>query len=75
MLDDDRRRCRLLVACNRLAVDIDNEIAVVHTFLRDKVRHKFPELESLVSAPLGGMMMRGLLRGGRVGPRRQRHLE
>jgi U4/U6 small nuclear ribonucleoprotein PRP31 len=39
---------RLLVECNRLAVDIDNEIAVVHTFIRDKYRPKFPELESLV---------------------------
>jgi hypothetical protein len=39
---------RLLVQCNRLAVDIDNEIAVVHTFIRDKYRPKFPELESLV---------------------------
>lgn len=34
--------------CNRLAVDIDNEIAAVHTFIRDKYRPKFPELESLV---------------------------
>jgi hypothetical protein len=40
--------CRLLVECNKLAVDIDNEIAIVHNFLRDKYRLKFPELESLV---------------------------
>ncbi len=38
--------------CNRLAVDMDNEIAVVHTFVRDKYRPKFPELESLVHHPL-----------------------
>jgi hypothetical protein len=37
------------VDCNRLAVDIDNEQAVVHAFVRDKYRLKFPELESLVS--------------------------
>ncbi|KAG2497858.1 hypothetical protein HYH03_004124 [Edaphochlamys debaryana] len=43
---------KLLVECNRLAVDIDNEIAVVHTFIRDKYRPKFPELESLVHHPL-----------------------
>lgn len=42
-------RRRLLVDCNRLAVDIDNEIAIVHNFVRDKYRPKFPELESLVS--------------------------
>eukprot|EP00983_Pelagomonas_calceolata_P037067 1136170-Pelagomonas_calceolata.AAC.3 len=40
--------CRLLVQCNRLAVDIDNEITIVHNFIRDKYRLKFPELESLV---------------------------
>ncbi|KXZ56164.1 hypothetical protein GPECTOR_1g140 [Gonium pectorale] len=43
---------KLLVECNRLAVDIDNEIAVVHNFIRDKYRPKFPELESLVHHPL-----------------------
>ena len=30
---------RLLVDCNQLAVDIDNEIAVVHNFMRDKYRY------------------------------------
>ncbi|KAG2446240.1 hypothetical protein HXX76_000832 [Chlamydomonas incerta] len=43
---------KLLVECNRLAVDIDNEIAIVHNFVRDKYRPKFPELESLVHHPL-----------------------
>lgn len=46
-LEDDPTY-QLLVQCNRLAVDIDNEIVIVHTFVRDKVRLKFPELESLV---------------------------
>ena len=44
---------RLLVECNQLVVDIDNEVAVVHNFLRDKYRLKFPELESLVRCCLG----------------------
>ncbi|KAK9837334.1 hypothetical protein WJX81_007173 [Elliptochloris bilobata] len=39
---------RLLVDCNQLAVDIDAEIALVHGFMRDRYRGKFPELESLV---------------------------
>lgn len=39
--------------CNKLAVDIDNEIVIVHNFLRDKYRLKFPELESLVGAVQG----------------------
>lgn len=40
---------RLLVECNKLAVEIDNEIGVVHNFIRDHFRPQFPELESLVS--------------------------
>ncbi|CAK0786916.1 hypothetical protein CVIRNUC_010130 [Coccomyxa viridis] len=43
---------RLLVDCNQLAVDIDNEIAIVHIFMRDKYKSKFPELESLVHHPI-----------------------
>lgn len=43
---------QLIVDCNQLMVDIDNEIAVVHNFIRDKYRLKFPELESLVLHPI-----------------------
>ena len=43
---------RLLVDCNQLAVDIDNEIASVYGFMKDKYRPKFPELESLVHHPI-----------------------
>ena len=32
---------RLLVDCNQLAVDIDNEIVVVYNFIRDKARTSF----------------------------------
>jgi len=42
----------LIVECNQLAVDIDNEISTVHNFVRDKYRSKFPELESLVMHPV-----------------------
>eukprot|EP00884_Botryococcus_braunii_P005496 jgi/Botrbrau1/14948/Bobra.0018s0052.1 len=49
---EDDPTYRLLVDCNQLAVDIDNEIAVVHNFMRDKYRLKFPELESLVHHPI-----------------------
>lgn len=41
-------RCRPLSAPTRAQVDIDAEIAVVHNFMRDHYRSKFPELESLV---------------------------
>ncbi len=36
---------RLLVDCNQLAVDIDNEIVIVHNFIRDKYRYFFKELQ------------------------------
>jgi U4/U6 small nuclear ribonucleoprotein PRP31 len=47
LLEDDPTY-RLLVDCNRLAADIDAEVAAVHAFLRDRYRARFPELESLV---------------------------
>lgn len=43
---------QLIVDCNQLMVDMDNEVAVVHNFIRDKYRLKFPELESLVLHPI-----------------------
>lgn len=49
---EDEPTYRLLVDCNQLAVDIDNEIGIIHNFMRDKYRLKFPELESLVHHPI-----------------------
>ena len=43
---------QLIVECNALTVDIDNDIAMVHNFIRDRYRSKFPELESLVLHPV-----------------------
>ncbi|CAG8692191.1 4137_t:CDS:10, partial [Funneliformis mosseae] len=43
---------KLIVQANNLTVDIDNEILVVHKFIRDHYAKKFPELESLVLNPL-----------------------
>ncbi|KRZ72678.1 U4/U6 small nuclear ribonucleoprotein Prp31, partial [Trichinella papuae] len=42
----------LIVDANGLAAEIDNEIAVVHKFVRDKYAKRFPELESLVPMPM-----------------------
>ncbi|KAF8665759.1 hypothetical protein AX16_000207 [Volvariella volvacea WC 439] len=39
----------LIVQANNLSVDVDNEILVVHKFIRDHYAHKFPELEQLVT--------------------------
>ncbi|CAJ0751578.1 5281_t:CDS:2, partial [Entrophospora sp. SA101] len=41
----------LIVQANNITVDIDNEILVVHKFIRDHYAKKFPELESLVLNP------------------------
>ncbi|KAK6922163.1 Nop domain [Dillenia turbinata] len=43
---------QLMVDCNALSVDIGNEIAIIHNFIRDKYRLKFPELKSLVHHPI-----------------------
>ncbi|KAF7355166.1 Nop domain-containing protein [Mycena sanguinolenta] len=41
----------LIVQANNLSVDVDNEILVVHKFIRDHYAAKFPELEQLVVDP------------------------
>ncbi len=39
---------KLIVEANNLTVEIDNEINVIHKYIRDKYLKRFPELESLV---------------------------
>jgi len=51
VLEDDPEY-QLIVDCNQLSVDIENEIIIIHNFIRDKYRLKFPELESLVHHPI-----------------------
>jgi U4/U6 small nuclear ribonucleoprotein PRP31 len=48
----DEGAYRLIVDCNALSADIDDEIQVVHNFIRDAYRKKLPELESLVTHPI-----------------------
>ncbi|XP_004513088.1 U4/U6 small nuclear ribonucleoprotein Prp31 homolog isoform X1 [Cicer arietinum] len=50
-LEDDPEY-QLIVECNALSVDIENEIVIIHNFIRDKYHLKFPELESLVHHPI-----------------------
>lgn len=38
----------LLLECNLLAADIDNEIVSLHNYMKDKYKAKFPELASFV---------------------------
>ncbi|KAL3088659.1 hypothetical protein niasHT_010819 [Heterodera trifolii] len=42
----------LVVRFSELATEIDQEINVIHKFVRDKYEKRFPELESLVPMPL-----------------------
>jgi RNA processing factor Prp31 len=39
---------QLIIDCNTLLVDIDNEIVLVYNFIWDKYRLQFPKFESLV---------------------------
>jgi len=48
----DENAYTLVVECNALTVEVDNDIAIAHQFIRDKYRAKFPELESLVLHPI-----------------------
>ncbi|KDR83555.1 hypothetical protein GALMADRAFT_235772 [Galerina marginata CBS 339.88] len=41
----------VIVQSNNLSVDVDNEILVVHKFIRDHYAPRFPELEQLVTDP------------------------
>ncbi|XP_011038848.1 PREDICTED: U4/U6 small nuclear ribonucleoprotein Prp31 isoform X1 [Populus euphratica] len=52
MVLEDDPEYQLIVNCNALSVDIENEIVIIHNFIRDKYRLKFPELESLVHHPI-----------------------
>ncbi|KAF8044625.1 hypothetical protein N665_7416s0001 [Sinapis alba] len=48
MTSEDDPEYKLVMDCNHLSVDIENEIVAVHSFIRCKYRLRFPELESLV---------------------------
>lgn len=52
LIMEDDPEYQLIVDCNALSVDIENEIVIIHNFIRDNYRRKFPELESLVHHPI-----------------------
>lgn len=52
VLNDDDPEYKLIAEGNSLLAEIDSEIAVVHSFICDKYRLKFPELESLIQHPI-----------------------
>ncbi|RZC81874.1 hypothetical protein C5167_044452 [Papaver somniferum] len=51
MLEEDPEY-QLMLNCNALLVDIEDEIVNVHNFIVDKYRLKFPDLKSLVNHPI-----------------------
>eukprot|EP00894_Picocystis_sp_ML_P005257 jgi/Pico_ML_1/55774/g1416.t1 len=46
------QRYDLVLECNRIALEIENEIFEVHNYIKDVYRTKFPELESMVHHPI-----------------------
>ncbi|KAK4673589.1 U4/U6-U5 snRNP complex subunit prp31 [Podospora pseudopauciseta] len=49
---EDHPEYHLLTQSNSLSTQIDNEIALVHKFIRDHYSVRFPELETLITNPL-----------------------
>ena len=47
---------KLIVDANNMAVEIDNDITIIHKFVRDKYTKRFPELESLIPSALEYVM-------------------
>ncbi|KAJ3191803.1 hypothetical protein HK101_007402 [Irineochytrium annulatum] len=45
---EDDPEYKTVVAATNISVEMDNEILVVHKFIRDKYAPRFPELESLI---------------------------
>lgn len=41
----------LVVSANNMSVEVDNEILLVHKFIRDHYAPRFPELEQLITEP------------------------
>ncbi|KAL9009224.1 MAG: hypothetical protein Q9173_005726 [Seirophora scorigena] len=49
---EDNPEYHLLTQANTLSSSIDNEVILVHKFIRDHYSSRFPELETLVTNPL-----------------------
>ncbi|KAH9816507.1 U4/U6 small nuclear ribonucleoprotein Prp31 [Melampsora americana] len=50
-MDNESVEYRLIVQANNLAVEIDNEVMVVHKYIRDHYAPRFPNLERLLPNP------------------------
>ncbi|WEW61617.1 U4/U6-U5 snRNP complex subunit prp31 [Emydomyces testavorans] len=61
---EDNPEYHLLTESNSLSTSIDNEIILVHKFIRDHYSVRFPELETLISNPLDYAKTVAILRNG-----------
>jgi len=50
--DDDDEDHLLIVRCNEMVVDIDDEVEAIAKTIKDEYAHRFPELDSLILNPL-----------------------
>ncbi|PGH20787.1 hypothetical protein AJ80_03414 [Polytolypa hystricis UAMH7299] len=61
---EDNPEYRLLTESNSLSTSIDNEMVLVHKFIRDHYSGRFPELETLVTNPLDYAKTVAILKNG-----------
>ncbi|KAI9891474.1 MAG: U4/U6-U5 snRNP complex subunit prp31 [Vezdaea aestivalis] len=61
---EDNPEYHLLTQSNNLSTSIDNEIILVHKFIRDHYSVRFPELENLVTNPLDYAKSVAIIRNG-----------
>lgn len=61
---EDNPEYHLLTESNSLSTSIDNEITLVHKFIRDHYSTRFPELETLIANPLDYAKTVAILKNG-----------
>ncbi|EGE00422.1 pre-mRNA splicing factor [Trichophyton tonsurans CBS 112818] len=61
---EDDEEYHLLTQSNSLSTSIDNEITLVHKFIRDHYSSRFPELETLISNPIDYAKTVAILKNG-----------
>ncbi|KAK2767767.1 U4/U6-U5 snRNP complex subunit prp31 [Arachnomyces sp. PD_36] len=61
---EDNPEYHLLTESNSLSTSIDNEVMLVHKFIRDHYSTRFPELETLITNPLDYAKTVAILKNG-----------
>lgn len=63
-VDDPEYDQQLIIDCNMLSIDIENEIVLIHNFIRDKYQLKVPELESFITQLIMPRLLKNLATKG-----------